>query len=162
MNIIQSISQLPKVAAVYAMYGGRGRSKYVAYVGIAKSLRSRAEQHLVRRDSSVTTGASAVSLNPDLVTEVRWWEHPTFGERETLEAAELVAFEVLEPVLRSRGGITEQAREIYSGEAFRTDMNEVFQGECAGTLIIPSLQDALGMIDDLRKRVAELEKRDAT
>ena len=51
-----------------SMHGGRGRGAHVVYV--AGKLKQRVEQHLVRRDSSVTTGASAVCLNPDLVTEV--------------------------------------------------------------------------------------------
>lgn len=60
-------SDLPNVPAVYAMYGGRGRSQYVAYVGVADKLRARIEQHLARRDSSMTTGTSAAMLNPDHV-----------------------------------------------------------------------------------------------
>ena len=75
---LTTITDLPNVPAVYAMYGGQGRSRYVAYVGLGSKLRSRVEQHLIRRDSSVTTGVSAVSLNPDFVTEVRWWEYPAF------------------------------------------------------------------------------------
>lgn len=101
---VTSITDLPSVPAVYAMYGGQGRSQYVAYVGLAKKLRGRVDQHLVRRDSSVTTGVSAVSLNSDFVTQVRWWTHPDFDKQDILEAAELVAFDVLEPSLRSRGG----------------------------------------------------------
>jgi hypothetical protein len=67
---ITTISCLPGVPAVYAMHGGKGRGLHVAYVGIADSLKARVEQHLVRRDSSVATGTSAVCLNPDYVTEV--------------------------------------------------------------------------------------------
>jgi hypothetical protein len=113
---IESVSGLPSVQAVYAMYGGQGRSLYVAYVGLASNLRQRLTQHLIRRDSSVMTGVSAVSLNPDLITEVRWWEHPDFARQEILEADELVAFDVLEPALRSRGGITDRAKQIYKEE----------------------------------------------
>lgn len=116
---IVSISDLPTVPAVYAMYGGQNPRLYVAYVGVAGRLKSRIIQHLVRRDSSVTTGTSAVVLNPDYVTEVRWWEHPDFAERHVLEAAELVAFDVLDPALRSRGGIPARAKELYAAEAFR-------------------------------------------
>jgi excinuclease UvrABC nuclease subunit len=72
MADITATSELPNLPAIYAMYGGQGRSRYVAYVGLATKLKSRVEQHLVRRDSSVTTGVSAVSLNPEYVTEVRW------------------------------------------------------------------------------------------
>ncbi|MCD4782602.1 MAG: GIY-YIG nuclease family protein [Candidatus Eremiobacteraeota bacterium] len=86
------LSNVPKYPAVYAMYGGTGRSQYVAYVGIAKNLRQRLEQHLIRRDSSVTTGTSASTLNPDYVTEIRWWTHSRFSDRAALEAAEIIAF----------------------------------------------------------------------
>jgi hypothetical protein len=80
-----TITDLPSVPAVYAMYGGQGRSQYVAYVGLAGKLRGRIEQHLVRRDSSVTTGVSAVSLNPECVTQVRWWQHPDFEKQDILK-----------------------------------------------------------------------------
>ena len=59
VKTIHSISDLPNTPAVYAMYGGQGRSLHVAYVGIGGKLRGRVEQHLVRRGSSVATGTSA-------------------------------------------------------------------------------------------------------
>jgi predicted GIY-YIG superfamily endonuclease len=108
---LSSISELPNVPAVYALYGGEERGHYVAYVGIASNLKRRVVQHLVNRDSSVATGTSAVNINPDYVTGVGWWEHSLFRERRLLEAAELVAFEVLEPVLRSRGVGTVRAKQ---------------------------------------------------
>jgi hypothetical protein len=80
-HFADAISRLPGVSAMYAMYGGRGRGLHVAYVGIADDLRGRISQHLIKRDSSVTTGTSAVGLNPDLISEIRW--------REVLEAASL-------------------------------------------------------------------------
>jgi hypothetical protein len=49
------------------------------------------------------------SLNSDFVTEAQWWEHPDFEKQEVLEAAELVAFDVLEQALRSRFGMTERS-----------------------------------------------------
>src|SRR5690348_9265760 len=69
--------------AVYCLYGGRDR-RHAAYVGIADKLRTRIDQHLVRRDRSVTTGVATVTLNSDLVTEIKWWRHPTFVVIETL------------------------------------------------------------------------------
>src|SRR6476660_7223155 len=105
-HLANAIAQLPNAPAVYAMYGGRGRGLHVAYVGIADDLRGRINQHLLRRDSSVTTGVSAVALNPDLVSEIRWWLDPRFAQREVLEAGEQIAFQVLNPALRSRGGVT--------------------------------------------------------
>jgi hypothetical protein len=99
------------VPAVYALFGGHGKGLYVAYVGIADSLKRRIVQYLVRRDSSVATGTSAVGLNPDYVIVVDWWEHPDFAERFKLQVAELVAFDVLNPALRSRGKIQDKTRQ---------------------------------------------------
>ncbi len=159
MDVLHSVSDLPQVPSVYAMYGGEGRGRYVAYVGIAQKLKGRVVQHLVRRDSSVTTGTSAVQLNPDYVTEVEWWEHPDFAQRHVLEASELVAFDVLDPALRSRGAPQEKARERYADEGFRQEMRLLFEGEPAGRLVIPTLEDALERIAELEGRVAELEQR---
>ena len=157
MHQVTSVSELPSSPAVYAMYGGQGRSLYVAYVGLASNLRQRLTQHLIRRDSSVVTGVSAVSLNPDLITAVRWWEHPDFARQEILEAAELVAFDVLEPALRSRGWMTDRAKQMYQDESFREQMRQVFLGDPAGSLILPTLPQALERISDLERRVTELE-----
>jgi hypothetical protein len=141
------------------MYGGKGRGRYVAYVGIGKGLKSRIIQHLVRRDSSVATGTSAVQLNPDYVTSVEWWEHPDFAQRHALEAAEMVAFEVLDPALRSRGVPQAKARDLYADEGYQKEMHSLFEAEPAGRLMIPTLEDALEQIAELEGRVAALEQR---
>lgn len=156
MQTITSIAQLPAAPSVYALCGGRGKPD-VAYVGAAGNLRSRIEQHLVRRDSSVTTGISAVSLNPDLVTEVRWWNHSSFADRVCLEAAELVAFDVLEPTLRSRRDALAAARALHADANFRGSMRDFFCGDPSGQLTIPTLHDALSKIATLEERVKALE-----
>jgi hypothetical protein len=153
-----SISELPNVPAVYAMCGGRNRGLHTAYVGLADALRRRVFQHLVKRDSSVSTGTSAASLNPDYVTQVLWWEHPSFTERHVLEAAELIAFDVLNPALRSRGGIQEKAKQLSQDLEFRNRMRPLFSGEPHGLLVLPTLQDALERIVALEERVVELER----
>lgn len=43
---IHSISDLPNNPAVYAFYGGRGRSAYVAYVSVTRVLKNRVIEHL--------------------------------------------------------------------------------------------------------------------
>jgi excinuclease UvrABC nuclease subunit len=96
MEALTKISQLPNVPAIYAMYGGEDR-RYVAYVGIGDNLRQRITQHLVNVNSSATTATGAVRLHPDHLTAVVWWEHASFADRVGLQAAELVAFDVLEP-----------------------------------------------------------------
>lgn len=157
MATVTSPSALPKVPAVYAMYGGRGRSRHVAYVGIGGSLRGRVEQHLVRRDSSVTTGTSAASLNPDLVTSVAWWTRADFEDPDVLHAAELVAFEVLNPALRSRGGVREGAKRVYGDDGFRASVAALLDGEPSGWLEVPTLAEALDRIAALETRLASLE-----
>ena len=83
MKTTATISSLPQKPAVYALMGGYGRNRYVAYVGVASKLRQRIIQHLVNRDSSVATGTSAACLNPDYVSEIRWWEHKWFRKGMT-------------------------------------------------------------------------------
>lgn len=154
---ITTINKLPQTPAVYALYGGQDR-KYVAYVGIAGKLRGRINQHLIRRDSSVTTGTSAVSLLPDYITEVHWWEHPDFANHFALEAAELVAFDVLEPSLRSRGAIQEQIKQYFNDATFYQKMKDLFTSEPTGCLIVPSLQSVLNRVEQLEKRIETLEQ----
>jgi hypothetical protein len=150
------VADLPDRPAVYALYGGKESAPYVAYVGIAGALRTRVDQHLVRRDSSVTTGVSAVHLNPDYVTEVRWWEHPDFADAAIRTAAELVAFDVLQPALRSRGSIPREARVRYEDREFVSAMADLFAGPPMGRLRILTLQDALERIAELERQVADL------
>lgn len=159
MKSVSSISEVPNVPAVYAMYGGQGRSAYVAYVGLAGNLRQRLSQHLISRDSSIVTGVSAASLNPNLVTKIQWWEYSDFEQRAVLEAAELVAFDVLEPVLRSRGAVTERARLLHADAKFHKQMQAMFEGAPIGVLIIHTLQHALERISELEKRIETLEQR---
>lgn len=159
MNI-NSVNQLPSIPAVYAMYGGS--SPRAAYVGVAGKLKQRIIQHLVRRDSSVTTGTSVVSLNPDLVTRLNWWTHPRFESRDALEAAELIAFDVLDPVLRSTGNITDCAKQLYENQRFVSEMQTLFMAQPAGELTIRSLENAFEIIEQLTERLADLEKQIAT
>jgi len=149
--------------AVYALYGGQSRALHVAYVGLATKLKSRIMQHLVTRDSSVTTGIHAVSLNPDFVTRVEWWEYPDFVDSSVLAAAELVAFDVFAPVLRSRGAPQEQAQKLYQDEAFKNKMWLLFKGDPSGYLPLPPLQERVSTLEahiiELEQRIVELERK---
>ena len=159
MLVVPAISLLPSTPAIYAMYGGEGR-RYVAYVGIGDDLRRRVTQHLVNRNSSVTTGTGAVGLNSDHVRAVEWWEHPAFIDRVELAAAELVAFDVLEPALRSRGGIPKEARDRASDHAFRATMVELFRGAPAGRLVLPSFAALAERVESLERRLDRIESGD--
>jgi hypothetical protein len=156
---VTSISELPNLPAVYVLYGGKVGNRYVAYVGLADKLKRRIEQHLVARDSSVATGTSATGLNPDFITELRWWVNQKFNDRNVLEAAELVAFSLFDPSLRSRGNIRKTASELYKRPDFQKEMKEFFSREPDGRFVIPTLQDALRRIEQLEKRITKLESR---
>lgn len=156
---VASIAELPCVPAVYALYGGQGQGLYVAYVGMAGALKTRIVQHLMSRDASMANGTAAVGLNPDQVTEIRWWEHAQFAQRAALEAAELVAFDVLDPAPRSRGGIHGEADRLYGSDEFRTTMQALFVGEPTGRLVLPRLLDAFVQIAALTHRIDDLEAR---
>lgn len=156
---MSSIDELPNGQAVYVLYGGKKSNRYPAYVGIADKLRDRIEQHLVKRDSSVATSTSAAGLNPDYVTELRWWGHQKFADREALEAAELIAFALFNPTLRSRGKITGRARELCNQKEFTEEIEELLGHEATGQLIFLTLQDALDRITRIEERIAALEKQ---
>lgn len=129
----------------------------MAYVGIAGKLKQRVVQHLIRRDSSVATGVSAVSLNPDQVTRIEWWGHPSFNKTVNLKAAEMVAFDLLQPALRSRGRDDSAGKEVLADPMFRESMEVLFNGKPNGAVDFLTLPDALKRINQLEKRIDELE-----
>ena len=99
--IAQALNAVPKIPGLYAMYGGVPPRTWVAYVGQAGNLAQRLRQHLERRDSSVTTGTSAVGLNVDHVTLVTWWVHPAFNDKDYRLAAELIRKDLVNIVVAS-------------------------------------------------------------
>ena len=129
----------------------------MAYVGIAGKLKQRIVQHLIRRDSSVATGTSAVSLNPDQLTRIEWWEHPKFERTVNRKAAEMVAFDILQPALRSRGRDDSAGREVLADQSFRESMTALFKGQPSGAVDFLSLSDALKRIKLLEQRLEHLE-----
>jgi hypothetical protein len=70
----------------------------------------------------------------------------------------MMAFDILDPALRSRSAPQHQARELYAERAFREEMQALFSGEPAGRLVIQTLVDALERIAELEARVGELEQ----
>ena len=158
MRDFSTVYDLPNVPAVYAFYSGGRGPKYVAYVGIAGRLKQRIVQHVIRRDSSVTTGTSAVNLNPDQVTSLSWWVHPDFTETVGLKAAEMVAFEILNPALRSRAGADNAGLTMLADKEFYNRMKSLFTGNPSGTIKFYSLSDGIKEINKLKKRVDKLEE----
>ena len=148
------LSAVPAVPGVYAMYDKTGR---VAYVGVTNDLKSRINQHLYRRDSSVVTGVSATGLNPDKISSVSWWLHESFGDKDSRIAAELVAFDLLDPALRSRGTVTAGAKDKLALHGFREEMTKLFKSDCTGTYVPKNLDILWKRIADLALRVDQIE-----
>jgi hypothetical protein len=166
ITITETISDLPQVPAVYVLFGVAASrdpllpaSGYPAYVGVASRLKQRIQQHLVRRDSSVVTGVTAVGLNPEKIREMSWWEHPRFKDSVNRQAGEIVAFHYFEPALRSRGELSREARSLAKQPEFRRQMEALFEGEPSGILRLASLDDAFRRIEELELRLDAVEAR---
>lgn len=157
--VLKRWAALPARPAVYAMYGGWPPRLWIAYVGMAGNLNRRLGQHFINRDSSVTTGTAAAIINPEAVRLVRWWEHPTFTDVERLHAAELVAFDVFEPALRSRGAPRRAALAYAAEPAFRSEMEGLFREHPAGEFRLPWLWDVDARVEQLEERLAAIEAR---
>jgi len=153
-----SLGELPLAPAVYALCGGSARRRYVAYVGLARRLRPRIYQHLIGRDSSVAAGTSAAGINPDYVTEVRWWQSGGFRGKHALEAAEIVAAEILQPVLRSRAMTPKAAERKLHDEEFCKRMKTLFDGEPTGSVPVPSLAGLDTRLRAVEKELAKMLK----
>jgi hypothetical protein len=158
-DLAETLADVPRGPAIYAMYGGEQARSWVAYVGDAGKLRQRLTQHFVSRDSSVVTGASATGLNIDHVRLVEWWQHPAFADEDSRRAAELVAFDVFEPALRSRGTPRQAARALYADADFNKRLTDVFRTAPTGRLFLPRLADVAQRLSELERRVSELEER---
>jgi hypothetical protein len=155
----QRISQLPSRPAIYALISGRGQQRAFSYVGIADELKRRVVQHIERRNSSITTGSSAVSLDPEKITEVIWWEDATFSDRACLEAAEEIASEILKPTLRSRAKITERAQEKLKDEAFTRRINTLLRAPPIGRIELPTFEDLLERVDRIEDELEAMKAK---
>ena len=102
-------------------------------------------------------------LNPDKVTHVHYWcGHESFSDEKKREAAESVAARVLEPILRSRGNVSKNAKNILKDQGFCDEMDRLFGGDPDGVYQHPTvdnLADIMGELHTLHKRVSELEKK---
>lgn len=157
MRDFSQIYNVPNIPAVYAFHCSGKGEQYVAYVGFTHHLKQRIVKHLIRRDSSDAAGISAVSLNPNQLTRLDWWEHPSFDKTIYLKVAEMVALEILQPALRSRVRDNKMGKLTIHDDTFVISMQELFKGPASGSVEMFNFSDALRRIDLLEKRVAQLE-----
>ena len=153
------IKHLPQFPGIYAFKGPNDNHGAFRYVGLSNKLRDRVAQHLLRRDNSVATGASTISLNPDKIAECHWWIHETFGSREHLEAAELIAFKIFNPALVSRGSSSSAALEISRDLEFREQMEDLFSNTPSGYAVFYDLSWAVTKIRELEREILELKEK---
>ena len=155
MRSFDELKSLPSFPGVYAFKGLNDRKDEYSYVGMTGNLKERVSQHLIKRDSSVVTGASAVALNPDKISECHWWVHEKFEDRDNLSAGEIIAFEILKPTLRSRGSSIKQ--EIEKG--FKAEMVALFEGVPSGYAIFYDIEWAVKKIKELEKEIDFLKNK---
>ena len=151
-----SLSEVPKQPGIYIL---RDRNGEVAYVGISKDVRSRIDQHLYRRDSSISTGVSTTMLNPDFVTKVEWWIRDVFSEKDVREAAELIAFGIFEPSLRSRGRTSSAAQEKLRDPGLKVQIEKILESPSDGFHIPKNLDNLCKVVVDLMKEVEDLKAK---
>lgn len=143
-------NSIPKETGVYVMYDhghvlalGKDVSpnidlekidytKNVAYVGSSGNLRNRIRQHMIDRNSSVVTGVSAAVLNPDKISHICWWCHEDFSDKNRLKAAEMIAFQVFNPSLRSLAPVAKKARGMLENPTFYERMGQLLNGTPTG------------------------------
>ena len=159
MRSFKELKHLPQFSGIYAFKGINDRSGMYSYIGMASQLRDRVSQHLIRRDSSVTTGASTVVLNPDKISECHWWVHDSFNDKIYLEAAELIAFNKFNPTLTSRGTVSNQAKVISSETKFKDEMDLLFDNIPSGYAVFYDLEWAIEKIKELEKEIEILKAK---
>ena len=153
------IKHVPQFAGIYGFKGATDKVGSYCYIGLSGRLRDRISQHLLRRDSSVSTGVSSVSLNPDNIEECHWWVHEIFDDRDYLEAAELIAFEIFQPTLVSRGKPSSKAVEIIKREDFKDKMKNLFSNIPSGYIRFYDISWTVEKIKELEKEINELKKK---
>ena len=154
---VHSIRELPSGPAIYSLLSGKGRDNSTLYVGETDNLRRRISQHLVKRDSSVTMEGSPVKIDPAYVKKVDWWEHQDFKDPIKRGGAELIAFGMLNPRLRSAGKVKNGSLKISKDKVFCERMSAVFNGSPSGRMDIMTLEEAVVLLFKLEERLAILE-----
>ena len=79
------------------------------------------------------------------------------GQEGARESA-LVAFDVLNPRLRSRGVANGSAQELYAKAPFKAEMSKLFQGSAHGSLQVVSLENITKQLAALEKRLKVVEE----
>ena len=158
MRSFDEVKHLPQLPGINGFKRPNNIQDNYSYIGLSNKLRESVSQHLLKRDSNVTTGASAISLNPDKIAECHWWIHESFGTREYLEAAELIAFERFNLTLVSRVTPSARSLEISNDEGFKKQMDKLFLNVPSGYIKFYDLSWAINKIKELENEILELKR----
>jgi len=82
-----------------------------------------------------------------------------FADDDRRHAAEQVAFEALQPVLRSRGNLRSAAADYLRDEAFIAAVGHTLAAPPAGRLQLPRLEDLAERVAVLEERLQRLESK---
>jgi hypothetical protein len=102
------------------------------------------------------TGASAVCLQPAMIGGVWWWTDPALADVTRRRAAELVAFDVVEPNITSRAGISPAAQTLSREPDFRAWCEDLFRRQ-RHELTFMGVGDLARELRALQARIASLE-----
>ena len=153
MRSFDEINYLPQFPGIYGFKRPNNVQDNYSYIGLSNKLREIVSQHLLKRDSSVATCASAILLNPVKIAECHWWIHESFGTREYLEAAELIVFERFNLTLVSRLTPSTRALEIPNDEVFKKQMDKLFSNVPSNYIKFYDLSWAINKIKELENEI---------
>ena len=63
MRSFEEIKNIPSFPGIYAFKGAYDRREEYSYVGMTNNLKERVSLHLIKKDSSIVTGSSTISIN---------------------------------------------------------------------------------------------------
>ncbi len=158
MKTASSIRGLPNKPAIYILLSGKGQNS-ILYVGETDNLRRRIGQHIVKRDSSVTMEGSPVKIDPTHVEKVEWWEHSDLENPVAREAAELIAFEIFNPRVRSGANVRKDSVTMSKDAKFYGTISSLFKGLPTGRLVIMNIESVVEKLVALEERISKLEKK---
>ena len=158
MRSFDEIKSLPQFPCISGFKRPNNIQENYSYNGLSNKLRESVSQHLLKSDSSIATGASAISLNLENIAECHWRIHESFGIRVYLAAAELIAFERLNFTLVSRVTPSTRALEISNDEDFKKQMDKLFLNVPSGYIKFHDLSWAINKIKELENEILELRK----
>jgi hypothetical protein len=152
-----SLNKFPAEPGVYALY----EHDQALAVGATPNLRQLAEEHLFAGNGPSDALREMVE-RPERITEISWWQDPSFADEDRRQAARKIAIEVLAPEQHPRFNLSQVGETALQDSAFVKAMDQLFRGAPAGSFVPQTLDALARSVYELKEKVAELERRLAT